>query len=1001
MKNKFIYTLLLLSFYPLLSLFCQVKPIINYNEEDGLASKVVKDIIRDKKGILWIATDLGISKFDGEKFRNIYKTDGLPSNRVWALAVDTNNTIFAGCYQSGLAIISNNTITKILHTTGKYPNTFRKLHYSNYYKKLIVGTDYGIYLLQDTILIPVNYPKDSTEKSIILSISEHDSRMFFTVLKGKTQGLYELFINNSQPERTYAKRISEMGRFASTVLNDTLYSSDYNIIYKNPLNSINKQYSNSKVDSFFFIWNMIPLKSNELFMGGLGEGRFRGGISIYDTKNRRNNPNPCDLDNQSVNDIFYDSISRVTWVCRDNGLTSLFDSPFESYDFKDIGNILDIGFAGDSMLVLTENEVYYFFGNKLIPIITKHQICSRVSYEWGMILKQPNHKSISLFDASRGCELARFTQDEDKLYVNTAMGLLSIPDLRRYYPFGVGTVKFTISNSLYAFVNYFPLLYYPNINDLKRFIYLKDGKEYIQDIFKIIESRGIYYFASYSNGLYATKDSIVYKLNGSNSTIDNHLMSIDKDADGNVWCSSADGNLFEIGFADSLCVKRKLNSNIGIVGNNCKWLKFNRNYLFIGTNSGLNVITTKKLYSNNPRVEFFYNQFNGYEYSSAESPIVDKNGNLFVHTKDKIIRVEPNYSIDTTLSININYATINDVNVDIDMVEGRDLAYDKKQISFTFFAIKYPSSRNLLFRYKVNNNEWVIGNQVNLQSLRIGSYTILLEVFDKETNTKYTKTFVFNIKKPFWLTFWFIVLFSSGLASIVFLTMKVRIRKLKKQHEERTMLITHNSELKLRSLQLQMNPHFIFNALQSVQGFILTQSVKDALIYIGNLAGVIRANLENASTEYIHLNVEIDFLKKYAEIEKVRFKDILQVEIINNIHDCNVLLPPMLIQPIIENSIKHGIRSLKKEGRITVTFNSNVETLIIIVEDNGVGRTYAQQFKRHEYNGMGMKIIQERLTLLNEKNHTDLHQLQITDLFENGAPIGTRVEIQLMLVKST
>lgn len=1001
MKNKAIYTLLLLCIFPLLPLFSQVKPVINYTEDDGLASNVVKDIIRDKKGILWIATDLGISKFDGEKFQNIYKTDGLPSNRVWALAVDTNNTIYAGCYQDGLVIIRNNSIVKVLHTKGKLSNTLRRLHYANYYKKLLIGTDYGIYLLQDTALIPVDYPKDSTEKSIILSISEHDSRIFFTVLKGKTQGLYELFFNKSQPERSYAKRIGEMGRFASAVLNDTLYSSDYNIIYKNPLNNINKQYSNSKVDSFFFIWNMIPLKSSELFMGGLGEGRFTGGISIYDTRNKRNNPNPCDLDKQSVNDIFYDSTSRVTWVCRDNGLTSLFDSPFESYDFKGIGNILDIGFAGDSMLVLTENHVYYFCVNKLIPIINKQQICSRVSSEWEIILKRPNHKSISLFDASRGCELAHFTQDDNKLYVNTAMGLLSIPDQKKYYPFGVGTVKFTTSKNLYAFVNYFPLLYYPNVNDLKRFIYLKDGKEYIQDILKIVESKGIYYFASYSNGLYATRDSVVYNINETNSSIDNHLTSIDKDVDGNVWCSSSNGNLFEIGFTDSIYVKRTLNSNIGIVGNNSKWLKFNRNYLFIGTNTGLNIITTKKLYSNSPRIEFFYNQYNGYDYISAESPIVDKNGDLFVHTKDKIIRVEPNFSIDTNLSININYAKINDVNVDFDMIEGKDLTYDKKQISFTFFAIKYPSSKNLFYRYTVNNNEWVKGNQVNLQSLRTGRYKVLLAVFDKETNTNYTRTLVFSIKKPLWLTWWFILLFTAMVIVFLIQIMKFRIKRLKKQHEEKIVLTTQNSELRLRSLQLQMNPHFIFNALNSVQGYIITQNVQNALTYIGNIASIIRSNLENVSNEYIHLSSEIEFLKKYAEIEKNRFKDNLQITFINNISDCNILLPPMLIQPIIENAVKHGIRGLKKEGRITVTFNSNRETLIVIIEDNGVGRKYAQQYNRHEHNGMGMKIIQERLTLLNEKNQTGLHQLKIADLFDNGVPIGTKVEIQLMLVKST
>jgi len=198
-----------------------------------------------------------------------------------------------------------------------------------------------------------------------------------------------------------------------------------------------------------------------------------------------------------------------------------------------------------------------------------------------------------------------------------------------------------------------------------------------------------------------------------------------------------------------------------------------------------------------------------------------------------------------------------------------------------------------------------------------------------------------------------------------------------------------------------MNPHFIFNALQSAQGFILAHKIKDALIYIGNIASIIRTNLETASMEYVHLSAEIEFLKKYIEIEKVRFKDILNVEIINSVEESNILLPPMLIQPLIENAVKHGIRGLNRVGHITVTFQSKDETLTVEVKDNGVGMEYAQKFSKSEHNGMSIKIIQQRLSLLNIKNSTNLHQIQFFDLHESGSPSGTRVEIRLMLTKPT
>lgn len=998
MKRYIFYILILLSVDVNRPVYSQVKPIITFTEEDGLASNDVKDIIRDKNGILWIATNLGLTRYDGETFQNIYKSNGLPSNRVWSVAVDSGNTLYAGCFKDGLAVIKNGKVVRKLYTYGKFSNTFRKLYYSNYYKKLLVGTDNGLYVLNDTILLPVIYTKDTTNKSQILSFSEHGSRIFFTVLKGNTDGLYELFINRTHPEKSYAKRISERGRFASVVLNDTLYSSDYNGILKNPLANIDKQYSNSKVDSLFFIWNMLTCGTNKLIMGGLGEGRFSGGVTIYDTKTKEFYSDANFKDKQTINKILPDSLLSITWFCKENGLVCEMETPFEIFDFKGIGNILDIGFSGDSLLVLTEHAVNYFNGKNLKPIITKNEICNRAYNERLAVSRKPSHIAIGQFDASRGCEFVNFIQDEKKLYITTAMGLLSLPNLNKYYPFGVGMFKFTSNGSFLAVVNYTPLQYYPSSKNLKEFKIFNN----IQDVFEIIESNGIYYLASHFNGLYAIKDSLVFKIDETNSEIDNHLTDIDKNADGNVWCCSASGNVFEIYFTDSLFIKRVLNSsNAGLVGNSCKWLKFNQKNLFIGTNKGLNIISIANLGSSCPRVELFYNQHNGYEYISASSPVVDKNGYLYVHTKDKIIRVKPEFSIDTTLNIIFNNAKINNLRVDIDLINRKKLSFSTKQLSFYFSAIKYPTTKNLSYRYKINNGDWTDGNLVSLQSLRSGKYSVEMEVFNRATNTQHTRTLEFSIKKPFWLTWWFILSCISVLIVGFIQVMRFRVKRLKKQHKEKSALITQNSELRLRSLQIQMNPHFIFNALNSVQGYIINKNTQSALVYIGNIASIIRSNLENASNEYIHLTEEIDFLKKYAEIEVNRFKDILQIDFINNVSDGNILVPPMIIQPIIENAVKHGIRGLKKNGRITVTFNTNDETLVVIVEDNGVGRAYAQQLNRSEHNGKGMKIISERLTLLNEKNHTDLHQLQITDLFENTTPIGTRVIIQLMLVKST
>lgn len=997
MKGKLLLSILFLLSISIHSVNAQIKPSVHFTEDDGLAGNTVKDIIKDKNGILWIGTFNGISKFDGDKFQSINRTNGLPANGVWALAADSANTIYAGCYQSGLAIIENDSVKHVVQHKGKYPNSFRKLYYSSYYKKVIVGTDDGIFLLNDTILLPVAYTRDSTTKSIVTSIIGKQDKIFFSVLKGTTEGLYQLFINKDLPEKSHAERIALRGRFATTIVNDTLYNGEYNTIFKYNLRNISEQPSQAKIDSIYLIWSMAAYKNDKYWLGCLGDGRFKGGILQFDLKKNKAYSFPIEQSNTSVNSILSDNTSGLTWFCRDDGLSGYFESPFEYYEYEGKGSILDIGFAGDSLMVLTENEILYLNENHLQPILSKKQVTEKITPEFIKAFKLVKLKRLNLFDSFKAIEFTEFIQDNRKLYINTAIGSISVPDLKTYLPFAVGTFMLK-GKGAYSAVNYIDTKYFPSIRDSINYTNPKGTKGGMKDVFKIIESNDTYFFASSSSGLYSIRNNQVLSINESNSTIDNVLTDLDKDSQGNIWCSSADGNLFEIGLSDSLYVKKSLElASAGLVGNTCKWLKFKGNYLFVGTNKGLNVISKKSLYSTKPTIEHFYNSHNGYDFVSAQSPRTDSKGNLYVHTAHQIIKIDTLFNREAQFKINFSEVTINDEKSSIDDIDGKALPYSKKLISFRFNALKYPQNGNISYRYSINNQGWINGNNVNLLSLRSGQYNLILEAFNSEDMQRQSQTITFTIKSPFWKTNWFIVIFAIIMVLAVYLFMKARITWINTQHEKNTRLVIRNSELRLRSLQLQMNPHFIFNALQPLQGFILAKNVEEGLSYISNLAGIIRSNLENASEEFIHLSVEIEFLKKYVEIEKIRFKDKLLVEFNNTVEDSNLLLPPMLIQPIIENAIKHGILNGQKKGNIKVDFRQSANALIVAIEDNGVGREYTKGQNNKDHTNKGLEIIKQRLNLLNAKYINSLHHIVLTDLYHDGKPAGTRVEIQVML----
>lgn len=980
------------------NLDAQLKPTMFFTENDGLAGNTVRDLLLDSKGILWIATDNGISKYDGAEFENIYKSDGLPSNRVGALALGSGNTIFAGCSLGGLVIIRNDSVINILKPEAKFKHIFRKLFFSPYYKTLFVGTENGIYILKGNKLIPIDYNKDTTNRSIILSITAKDSKIFFTVLKGKTQGVYQLSYNSRNPEKSTAQILSDSGRFSSEIIDNMLFTAERNKLFKYDLNKPLKNHSIIPFEIDFFIWKLCPYKNGKLWIGGLGDGRFKGGIYLYDAIKNKILPSYLPQNTQSVNAILYDSISGVTWFGRDNGLMAYKETPFEYFTLNGKDNILDIGFAGDSLMILTEKKVLYYHDGKFTEILTKEQVSARIKHEYEKKLKLYGFNFNQLFDISYGYEFTSFNKTGYKLYIQTGNGSISIPDLKTYLPSGYGAFTLMDNNSAYSAVSYTSLYYIesvlkPNINKE-----IKDSSGLLTDIFKIVESSGVYYFARENNGLFIIDGKNKYRLNETTSRLDNKIKDIDKDADGKLWCISGNNRLFRIGYKDKPFIDKELDlQNMGIKGNNVKWMKFVGSILYIATNEGLNVMNQNSLFAVPPQHPYFFNNFNAYNFIPATSPIVDKNGNMLVHTTDEIIWIKPTQLNDLNFKPDIHNVMINEKKVNITFLTEHDFPYSTKQISFEFRVIKYPSSKNFSYRYKINDEKWIKANQVNLQSLRAGDYQIILEITDHERNTVFTKKILFSIAQPFWLTYWFLISSVFAIGLLFYIVFTFRYSVFRKKQIEKTRLLVQNSELHLRSLQIQMNPHFMFNALTSLQFLILSKNIKDSLLYLGNLASIFRTNLEFASEEYILVSDEIEFLKKYITIELLRFKDNLQVNLYNECTNTTLLMPPMLIQPLIENAIKHGIMIRKSGGQITVLIQQLNNELQIIVEDNGIGRNASQETHDSEKKHFGLTVIKRRLDLLNELNKTEVNSLEINDLFNNDIPSGTKVMLKLAI----
>jgi LytS/YehU family sensor histidine kinase len=209
------------------------------------------------------------------------------------------------------------------------------------------------------------------------------------------------------------------------------------------------------------------------------------------------------------------------------------------------------------------------------------------------------------------------------------------------------------------------------------------------------------------------------------------------------------------------------------------------------------------------------------------------------------------------------------------------------------------------------------------------------------------------------------------------------------------------------ALQAQMNPHFIFNCLSSIQQYIFSQDALEANRYLTGFARLIRATLHHSSRPFITLGAEIDYLTTYLSLEKLRFKEKMDYQIIVDpaIDVQQAIIPPMLIQPYVENAMRHGLRhKTTGKGYIRVRFALGAEKLSVTVEDNGIGRRAAAVYKTREhieYQSRGMNLTADRIRLMNAKFNNGIY-IAVTDLQDDaGAAAGTRVVMYFPLFHLT
>lgn len=313
-----------------------------------------------------------------------------------------------------------------------------------------------------------------------------------------------------------------------------------------------------------------------------------------------------------------------------------------------------------------------------------------------------------------------------------------------------------------------------------------------------------------------------------------------------------------------------------------------------------------------------------------------------------------------------------------------------------------PSGERLFYRFD-KDTIWHKLNEdsVNLSTLQPGNY--ILHVTGSNDNGVINPTgdrLCISILQPFYDTWWFRVLV-IGIAGLVIIEIRRRgIKRIRQEETLRTELNKQLAKAEIKALRAQMNPHFIFNCLNSINSFVMDQKHDIASDYLIKFSKLIRLILDNSRSDFISVDKELEALKLYVLLESARFEDKFRCNFLidEKVNTSSMMIPPMLLQPFVENAIWHGLMQKEGEGIINVIIKKESDEMLkVIISDNGIGRKKATELnsKSVTHKSHGMKVTELRIQMMNKLNSTGA-QVLVSDLYDEiGRPSGTSVELTI------
>jgi ligand-binding sensor domain-containing protein len=974
-----------------LGLFCQEPVSIDLTHKDGLPDIEFYDIIEDDNGFIWLAANKGLYRFDGKE----HKLFSIPEKRglsVFNLQKDNEGKVWCNNLSGQFFYIDNNQMFLFFDIRGNIGSN-RLPQYTITEKYLKISTDKGIFFVE-------------RESKKIVRKKEFLNKGNYT---------YQLTQN---PNKLYILRDS------LEIINDNFKSKKYTLNYNYKYYEYKKLFN---VEGKIYAY-ISEIKYRKGWVGAKGAK-----LHFFDgEKVQKNNLIPKELifktiiDIHKFNDEFWFSTSSGLYIFKQEKnkfklINTVFKGEYITSTIKDKNNNFWVTTLNKGIHIIPDKHI-----KRTIPFHTSGTINSFIKIkdnfiyatDFGeIILLNKKTNSIITFKDSVNINEIR------NLYFNKSKGEIIIATYRGNYLWNLKKGTYSLMyrtdyikqlsfykdgsfllSSPYNLTKYFRENVLENKNKtFLNFEYENNTNDVYYKRKKIIENDRSYgHFISKNQDTYSNKldklilyDSVYnpYEIRYKSEPI--QATSFTETKNGVVWVSTINKGILQIKSKDD--VYPISNNSFDFQKNKASKLFADGNNLLAVTDIGIVYLKT------NSNFHKFYSFKN--KIPAQKVFDIDIYDNKLQICTDAGIFIIDKKGLEENISIpKVYFEEIFIGNKKFEEKKQYAVNHKNNSLKVSFNINGLGSLENTSYYYRLNGLEkkWKktdLGS-VSYYALPYKSFVFEVKAFSNNGLESEVETIKITIKKPFWNTWWFYsliaLIFIISVATIFFRIRKKQLKDLKNERIAKELVLTQ-----LKNLRAQMNPHFIFNVLNSIQEYIISKDKYTASFYLAEFSSLIRMYLEHSSKENITLLEEIKALELYLNLEKNRFgKDFkFKITIDKKLNTTGLLVPPVFIQPYVENAIKHGLLHKSSEKILLIDFKMNrVEnTLVCEILDNGIGRQKSNEINKKNkphHQSFATQANMNRVLLLNKSRKKKVF-IEIEDIYERGQPKGTKIIIKI------